>query len=110
MNRAVIAGTGLLLTAVVIGCGGPAEDQTMKEMINLTNQMADLMEKGAKDEATMKELKRIDARGKELKKTVDSWPEAKRVEMEKKYDSEMKAAATRVLKAMGAGGIPGFPK
>ncbi len=101
MNKATVFGSAILLMALAVGCGSSSpEDAVMKDMVSTANRMADILDKGTADEATVKEFKELDKKGDELKKKFDSWPKAKQEEMMKKYKSEMEAAGKRAEEAM----------
>jgi hypothetical protein len=93
-------GCGVLCAALIIGCGGSSEDAVMKEQLKIMDDMIALMQKN-KDLTKLKDdpdYKKLEARGKELEKTMNSWPKEKQEEMKKKYEKEM---TDRVAKLLG---------
>jgi hypothetical protein len=119
MNKSVVFGSGILVVALVVGCGGSSDDAIMKEQIDLMNQMASVMEK-VTDADSMKsaeaEIKTLKEKGDALNKKTKDWSEDKKKKMLEKYKGEIQSATERFGKAMiaammkgGKGGIPGLP-
>ncbi len=97
MNKAMVLGSAILLMALVIGCGSTSpEDKVMQEMIATMKQMAELKEQGAKDPAAANKALELMTKMLELGKKIESWPKEKQIEMQKKYEGEMKALEARM--------------
>jgi hypothetical protein len=104
MRKPAMIGCGLLAAALAAGCGASSsEDAVMKDSINLMNEMASIME-SITDEKSAKEaegkMKALEERGKALEKKMKEFPKEKLDALGKKYESEGKAAADRVGKAV----------
>jgi hypothetical protein len=103
MRKPMLFGLGLLLAAVVVGCGSSPDDAVMKEQLSLMNEMAAIFE-NAKDPASLKiaqeKLVTFSKKANDLKEKVKDWSEDKKKAMEAKYKTEFDAAKARVEKAM----------
>jgi uncharacterized protein YcfL len=71
MKKPVFIGCGIMLAAVLVGCGSSGPDAIAKEQISLLDQMTAIMEKvtdkKSLDEANTK-IKELSERSKELDK------------------------------------------
>jgi hypothetical protein len=104
MRRAVVVGWGVLVLAV--GCGaGAGDDATLKEQIDLMNQVAADYEK-VTDAASWKkvqaDLDKLKERADELRRKEASWTDVKKKELGDKYEAELNAATERLVKAREA--------
>jgi hypothetical protein len=100
MKKSVVSGCGIMLAALVIGCGSSGPDATVKEMISVMNEEASLLESKA-DKAKVDAVK---ARAEALKKKMDGFSKEQLASaMEKNKDEYLKAGA-RLMKA-SLGGI-----
>ena len=116
MRNSALAGIGICLSTLVIGCGG--DDAVVQDHINLVNDMAGIFEK-VTDAQTFKnaeaQMKALEKRAEELAEKTKDWTDEKKKALAKKYESEMKTAADRLKKAVfqasKKAGIlaPGFP-
>ncbi len=109
MNRAMMAGLGILLVALVIGCGdtsrtppqadppGP-DDQLMQDWFTTANKVLDLS--NVPGERAAREREELDQYGRELRKVFDSWPKEKQDAMNAKYKREKDRLNARLLKAL----------
>lgn len=112
MNKATLFGSGVLVMALVVGCGsGSAEDKVMKQQVDLINEMSSVLE-GVKDEASAKaaQAKYAELKAKEvdLEKQTTNWSKEKKEEMLKKHKDELAKAATRFIQAGLAAEAKGF--
>jgi biopolymer transport protein ExbB/TolQ len=85
----------LIVLAGINGCGS-ANDSLAKNHIQVTNELADALEKGA-DAAKLQEIQN---RAKESTKKIEALPEAERKALEEKYKDELQKANSRVMAAM----------
>lgn len=98
MKNSVVIGCGIMLAAVLVGCGGSGPDATVKDMISLMNEEAGLLE-GKADKAKLDAVK---ARGEALKKKMDGFSKEQIASaMEKNKDEFMKATARLMKASMG---------
>ena len=101
MKKSVVIGCGIMLAALLVGCGSSGPDATMKEMINLMNEQAALME----GKADKSKIDALEAKGKELKKKFDSFTKEQQEAAKEKYKDEALKATQRIMKAAGLGDI-----
>jgi hypothetical protein len=104
MKNSVVLGCGIMLAAVVIGCGSSSPDATVKDMISLMNEEAGLMESKA-DKAKLDAVK---ARGESLKKKWDSFSKEQQEAAMAKHKEEFAKAFARALAAQGGFKMPDF--
>ena|SRR5262245_15068452 len=103
-----LALSGLSITALVVslsGCGGGSHDSAMKEAINATNEMADILEKSKTADEAKPKMEAVVAKMKDLKKRMDKLGEPSKSEAEalgKKYAGDMMTAGMRMMKAQQA--------
>lgn len=103
MRMPVIMGCGLLLAAVLVGCGSSSEDAVAKERIAVLDQMSGILEKvtdakSFKDaEAQMAKLK---TKAEDLAAKSNKWSESTKKAMETKYKAQIEASMERMQKAM----------
>src|SRR5260370_6715964 len=102
MKKSVVIGCGIMLAAVVIGCGSSGPDATVREMISVMNEQASLLEAKA-DKA---KIDAVNARGEALKKKLDAFPKAQIASAMEKNKEELTKATARLLKA-SIGGLSG---
>jgi hypothetical protein len=95
MKKFFGAACGLILLAGISGCGS-AGDSLAKDHIQITNELADALEKGA-DAAKLQEIQN---RAKESTRKIEALPEAERKALEEKYKDELQKANARVMAAM----------
>jgi hypothetical protein len=95
MKKFYGAACGLIVLAGISGCGS-ANDSLAKNHIQITNELADALEKGV--DAT--KLQEIQNRAKESTKKIEALPEADRKALEEKYKDELQKANARVMAAM----------
>jgi len=95
MKKLLAAVCGLIFLAGISGCGS-ANDSLAKNHIQLTNELADALEKGV-DSAKLQEIQN---RAKESTKKIEALPEADRKVLEEKYKDELQKANARVIAAM----------
>jgi len=95
MNKILGAACGLIVLAGINGCGS-SNDSLAKNHIQLTNELADALEKGL-DPAKLQEIQR---RATESSKKIEALPEAERKALEEKYKDELQKANARVIAAM----------
>src|SRR5262245_44784470 len=101
MSKPMIIGCGLLLVAVLIGCGGSSDDPIAKEHIALLNEMAGIYE-NVTDLASftdaLAKVQRLDRKARDLEAKTKDWSEEKK----NKYQSEIETAKERLQKALKA--------
>lgn len=95
MNKILGAACGLIVLAGINGCGS-SNDSLAKNHIQLTNELADALEKGV-DAAKLQEIQN---RAKESTRKIEALPEADRKALEEKYKDELQKANARVMAAM----------
>ena len=95
MKKLVGATCGLIVLAGINGCGS-AGDSLAKDHIQITNELADALEKGV-DAAKLQEIQN---RAKESTRKIEALPEADRRALEEKYKDELLKANARVMAAM----------
>ncbi len=105
MNRAVIAGCGVLMLALAVGCGGGGEETVIKDQVELMKEMASAYEKVTNAETFKQAQAQVDKlkpKAEELWRKVEAWPEDKRKQASQKYQGELSAATERLAKARAA--------
>ena len=124
MRKSIVCGCGIMLAALVIGCGSSGPDALMKEQLGLLDQMTSIMDKVTDkksfDEAQVK-IKELLERGKDIEKKAKGFSAEQLKAVEEKYKPELEASAKKfkdatvraTMKALGGGlkdKIPNFPK
>jgi hypothetical protein len=95
MKKILGAACGLIVLAGIHGCGS-SNDGLAKNHIQLTNELAEALEKGL-DPAKLQEIQR---RATESSKKIEALPEAERKALEEKYKDDLQKANARVMAAM----------
>jgi hypothetical protein len=115
MRKSIVCGCGIMLAALVIGCGSSGPDATVKDMISAINDQASLME----SKADKSKIEAAKARTDALKKKLDGFSKEEVTAAMDKNKEELMKASMRVLKASGLGDFfdklkmpdfKGFPK
>ena len=101
MKKSVVCGCGIMLAALVIGCGSSGPDATVKEMISVINEQASLME----SKADKSKIEAVKARADALKKKLDGFSKEEVTAAMDKNKEELMKASMRVLKASGLGDL-----
>jgi acyl-CoA reductase-like NAD-dependent aldehyde dehydrogenase len=95
MKRLIGAVCAAIVFGGIRGCGS-ASDTLAKDHIQLTNELADALEKGL-DAAKLQEIQR---RAIESSKKIEALPEAEKNRLVEKYKDELEKANARVIAAM----------
>ncbi|HMF17239.1 MAG TPA: hypothetical protein VKE98_08540 [Gemmataceae bacterium] len=124
MRKSIVCGCGIMLAALVIGCGSSGPEAVIKEQLSIMDQMTSIMQKVTDkksfDEAGVK-IKELTERAKELEKKAKGFTADQMKGLEEKYKPQLEASAKKFAEAsMNAmtkalGGLkdfklPNFPK
>lgn len=106
-----VAGGGLMLVALVVGCGGASSDDALvKDFIQTMDEMAGIMEK-VTDAKSMNEAKsklnQVKAKSEELSKKLDAIPKERSKALEEKYKGQIENCKNRLMKAMMGAAMKG---
>jgi hypothetical protein len=104
MRKPVLTGCGLLMAALIVGCGS-SDDAIVKEQISLMNEMTAVFEKvtdAASFKDAEKQIQNLKKRAEEIEAKTKSWSEDKKKTVAQKYEKELKASAEKMAGAMMA--------
>jgi hypothetical protein len=109
MNKATLFGGGVLVMALVVGCGGGSpEDRVARQQIDLFNEMATIME-GVQDAESFKaaqaKINGLETKAKDIAKETEKWSQQTKDDMKKKYEGEAKKAFERFTNAMKSAAV-----
>jgi hypothetical protein len=101
MRNSVVIGCGIMLTAVLVGCGSSGPDATVKDMISAMNEQASLME----SKADKSKIEAAVAHVESLKKKLDGFSKEQVATAIANHKEELAKAQLRVVSAMGLGDL-----